>query len=79
MPIDTPPPPKIERTQSAKPGADAPIVDMREQFARKTPQSAEDAERTRAFIAGKIDMIRRDPNMSQADKDKAIADLESKR
>jgi hypothetical protein len=79
MPIDTPPPPKIERTQSSKPGTDAPIVDMREHFVRKTPQSAEDAERARAFIDGKIEMIRRDPGMSKADKDSAIKELERKR
>jgi hypothetical protein len=35
--------------------------------------------RSRAFIDGKIDMIRRDPNMPQADKNKAIQELESKR
>lgn len=79
MPIDTPPAPKIERTQSSNPAADAPIVDMREHFARKTPQSPEDEERTRAFIDGKIEMIRRDPNMSPAERDKAIRELESKR
>jgi len=79
MPIDTPPPPKVEQTRSATPGTGAPIVDMRKQFARKTPQSPEDAERARAFIDGKIEMIRRDPNMSQADKNKAIQELESKR
>jgi hypothetical protein len=79
MPIDTPPAPKIERTQSSKPTADAPIVDMREQFARKTPQSPQDEERARAFIDGKIEMIRRNPNMSSAEKDQAIRELESKR
>lgn len=79
MPIDTPPPPKIEQSQTATPETGAPIVDMREKFARKTPPSREDAERTRAFIDGKIEMIRRDPNMPQADKDRAIQELESKR
>jgi hypothetical protein len=78
MPIDAPPPPpKIELAD--KPRADSPIVDMREQFARRTPQSVDDAERTRAFIDGKIEMIRRDPNMSESDKDRAIKELESKR
>jgi hypothetical protein len=77
MPIDTPPPPKVEQSQTATP--DAPIVDMRDKFARKTSPTPDDAERTRAFIDGKIEMIRRDPNMSQTDKDRAIQELESKR
>jgi hypothetical protein len=79
MPIDTPPVPKIERTQSSRPETDPPIVDMREHFARKTPQSAEDEERTRAFIDGRIEMIRRDPHMSPAEKSQAIRELEAKR
>ena len=35
--------------------------------------------RARAFIDGKIEMIRSDPKMTEAEKAKAIADLEAKR
>jgi hypothetical protein len=79
MPVDpTPPPapPAIEETQKK---SDTPIVDMRDAFARKTPQNEEDLARTRDFILGKIEMIRRDPNMTPAEKAAAIADLQSRR
>ena len=81
MPIDTGPPPPpagIEQSAADTKRTDAPIADMREQFARKTPQSPEDEARTRAFIQGKIDMIRGDPKMTDAEKAAAIADLEAK-
>jgi hypothetical protein len=52
---------------------------MREQFSRKTPQTPQDEARARAFIDGKIDMIRRDPNMTEAEKAAAIEDLKAKR
>jgi hypothetical protein len=35
--------------------------------------------RARAFIGGKIEMIRRDPRMTEAEKAAAIADLEARR
>jgi hypothetical protein len=55
------------------------IVDMRDQFARKTPLTAEEsAAATRAFIEGKIEMVRRDPHMTDAEKAAAIASLETK-
>ena len=77
MPIDNaPPPPPIERSAQSK---SAPIVDQRAKFARRTPQTAEDAAATRAFIEGKIEMVRRDPNMTDAQKAAAIAELEAKR
>jgi hypothetical protein len=80
MPIETPPqPPRIQQPAPSKRAADAPIKDVREQFARKTPQTAEDEARTRAFIDGKIEMIRTDPNMTEAQKAAAIAELEAKR
>jgi hypothetical protein len=80
MPFDPtlgppPTPPVIERTQEK---SDAPIADMRDAFARKTPQTAEDRARARAFIEGKIEMIRRDPHMTPAEKAAAIADLQSR-
>jgi hypothetical protein len=77
MPVEVPPPPPgIEQPKQA---TDAPIMDMREKFARKTPQNAEDEARTRAFIEGKIAMIRSDPAMTDAEKDAAIAQLKAKR
>jgi hypothetical protein len=81
MPVDTPapPPPGVEQHESQKPRGDAPIADVREQFARKNPQSPEDEARARAFVDGKIEMIRRDPHMTEAEKAAAIAGLEARR
>jgi len=77
MPTDIPPPPPA----IVQPGksSDAPIVDMRDVFARKTPQTEEDRAQARAFIDGKIEMVRRDPYMTDDQKAKAIADLEARR
>jgi hypothetical protein len=80
MPTDTPPPPPA--IQQAIPDAKrdtAPIVDVREQFERKSPTTPGDEVRARAFIGGKIEMIRRDPRMTDAEKAAAIADLEARR
>jgi hypothetical protein len=81
MPIDEPPPPppRIERPAASAPRGQAPIADMREQFGRKTPQTLQDKAAARAFIDGKIDMIRRDPQMTEAEKAAAIEDLKAKR
>jgi len=81
MPIDNPPPPpaRIERPAASAPRGQAPIADMREQFSRKTPQTPQDEALARAFIDGKIDMIRRDPKMTEAEKAAAIEDLKAKR
>ncbi len=78
MPIDKapPPPPRIEQPSRTAQREEAPIVDVRDQFERKTPPTAED--RARAFIEGKIEMIRRDPRMTDAEKAAAIAELEAK-
>ena len=81
MPIDKappPPPPPIEQPARTAQRQDAPIVDMREQFERKTPLTAEDHARARAFIEGKMEMIRRDPHMTDEEKAAAIAELNSK-
>jgi hypothetical protein len=74
MPDKVPPPPPAERPKKG-----APIADVREQFKRTTPQTPEDEARTRAFIEGKIEMLRGDPNLSEADKAAAIAELKKKR
>ena len=77
MPIGPPPEPPWTMEQPAKPSG--PVVDMRDAFARKTPQTEEERAQTRAFIDGKIEMIRRDPYMTDAEKAAAIADLEARR
>jgi hypothetical protein len=77
MPIDPPPEPPLIIEQPAKPSR--PIVDMRDVFARKTPQTEQDRAQARAFIDGKIDMIRGDPYMSDAEKAAAISDLKPRR
>ena len=76
MPINSPPEPPATIEQPGKPTS-APIVDMRDVFERKTPQTEEDRARTQAFINGKIEMIRRDPYMTDAQKAQAIADLQA--
>lgn len=77
MPIGPPPvPPAVEQPDKS---SSAPIADMRDAFARKTPQTEEDRARSRAFIEGKIDMIRRDPGITPAEKEAAIGDLLGRR
>jgi hypothetical protein len=78
MPIDPPSAPPVTIEQPGKPSG-SPIIDMRDAFARKTPQTAEDRARARAFIDAKIEMIRHDPYMSDAEKATAIADLMARR
>ena len=77
MPIDNPPPPPVKVEQESKAPA-APIADMRDAFARKT-QTQPGRVDAKAFIDGKIEMIRRDPHMTEAQKAAAIADLKSRR
>ncbi|MEA2663883.1 MAG: hypothetical protein QOI11_827 [Candidatus Eremiobacteraeota bacterium] len=76
MQTDPPPSPPIVHTEAKS--YDAPIADMRDAFARSTPQTDEDRARARAFIDGKIEMIRRDPYLTDAEKTAAIADLEAR-
>jgi hypothetical protein len=60
-------------------GPNGPIRDCREAFARKTPPTAEDSRAARAFIDGKIEMVRRDPHLSDAEKARAVASLKARR
>jgi hypothetical protein len=76
MAIDQPPPPPARVEQRSKPSK---IEDKRDVFARKTPQSEQDRRAAKAFIDGKIEMIRRDPHMTEAEKSAAIADLRARR
>ena len=70
-PMRPPAPPRGEKREETR-----PIADKRAEFARKGPQTADERERARQFIAGKIDMVRSDRSMSEAEKAAAIADLE---
>ena len=74
-----PPPPGVSASGPAGSGADKPIRDVRAQFARKTPQTADDIDAARAFIDGKIEMVRRDPHLSDDEKVAAIASLQKER
>ena len=78
MPIVLPPqPPRASEPSVSK--SDAAIVDMRPAFDRKSPQTADDRERTRVFTEGKIEMIRRDPKLTDAEKAAAIEALWARR
>src|SRR5882762_9153206 len=76
MAIDNPPPPPVKVQRSGK-ASGAPIADMREAFDRKTPKTEQDRVEAKSFIDGKI-VIRSDPNMTEAQKAAAIADLEAR-
>jgi hypothetical protein len=52
---------------------------MRDAFARTTPQTEQDQADARAFIQGKIELVRTDPSLTDAEKAQAIAGLEEKR
>ena len=79
---DVPAPP--ERSQ----GGDRPrdrerddqveIADVREQFSRITEDTPSDEDAVRAFIENKIEMIRSDPNLSDAEKAAAIEEIRRK-
>jgi hypothetical protein len=49
---------------------------MRADFERLSRQVPRDPEAERAFIESKIEMIRSDPYLSDADKERAIANLQ---
>jgi len=74
-PMRPPAPPRGAKREETR-VKQAPIADKRAEFARKGPQTAEERARARQFIAGKIDMVRSDRSMSEAEKATAIADLE---
>ncbi|MGE8165983.1 hypothetical protein ACQKRQ_38310 [Paraburkholderia sp. NPDC080076] len=80
MPIESPPPPpNVTQNVPAAHRSAGGIEDMRDKFTRTTPPTPDDAARTREFIEGKIEMIRSDPRLSDAEKAAAIADLKAKR
>lgn len=54
------------------------VADMRAEFERISSQVPRDPESERSFIESKIEMIRNDPHLSAADKERAIAILEQR-
>jgi hypothetical protein len=85
MQIDhQPPSPPIEMAaepsrSTGEPAASAPIADMRKEFERLTAGTPRDPAAERAFIDGKIEIIRKDANMSDAEKAAAIDELMRRR
>ena len=71
-----PPVPPKDRSQESDKGV--PPRDVREEFARISAGVERDPEAERAFVEGKIEMIRSDPRLSEAEKLAAIAELEEK-
>lgn len=56
-------------------GEPAPVADVRAEFERLSRQVPRDPDAERAFIENKIDMIRNDPHLSEAEKQRAIEQL----
>ena len=54
------------------------INDRRAEFERITRQSPRDSQAERAFIESKMRMVRRDPKLSDEEKQRALADLTKK-
>ena len=51
------------------------ITDRREEFERLSRETPRNPEAERAFIEAKIDLVRTDPNLTEEEKARAIADL----
>jgi len=56
-------------------GKPAPMADMRAEFERLSRQVPRDPEAERAFIESKIEMIRTDSSLTEAEKERAIDEL----
>jgi hypothetical protein len=54
------------------------IRDRRAEFARQTREGGRDEAAESAFIEGKMDMVRSDPNLSDEEKRQAIEELKRK-
>ena len=76
-----PPPPPDGSEQSDRPqqdevaGGSPQVDDKRAEFERISRQQPRDAEAERAFVEGKIEMIRTDPNLSDEEKHRAIEEI----
>jgi len=51
------------------------VTDRRDEFERLSRETPRNPEAERAFIEGKIDLVRGDPNLTEDEKTRAIADL----
>ena len=51
------------------------ITDRREEFERLSRETPRNPEAERAFIEAKLDLVRTDPNLTEEEKLRAIADL----
>jgi hypothetical protein len=51
------------------------VADMRAEFERLSRQAPRDPEAERAFIESKIEIIRQDSKLPEAEKDRAIEEL----
>ena len=56
-------------------GNPVPVADLRAEFERLSRQVPRDPEAERAFVESKIEMIRGDPHLSKAEKERAIEAL----
>jgi hypothetical protein len=65
-------------TQGPPPPDGGDISDRRAAFARETRKSGRDEEAERAFIEGKMAMVRSDPNLTDEEKRRALAELRLK-
>ena len=54
------------------------IADRRKAFERVTRKSGRDEEAERAFIEGKMALVRSHPNLSEQEKEQALAELRRK-
>jgi hypothetical protein len=71
-----PPKPQSYPSRPESSRGNQPIQDVREQFARKTTQTEEELQTSRAFVEGKIEMVRSDPRLTEAEKTAAITVLQ---
>jgi hypothetical protein len=67
---------KSLQVNDSKTGQPVGVADMRAEFERISSQVPRDPEAERVFIESKIEMIRSDPYLSDADKERAIAIFE---
>lgn len=78
---DVPGPPVPPDRNDDRPNGAGPtpeIADVRDRFARVTKESGSQDEGVPEFLEHKIEMIRTDPNLSDADKEAAIAEIRAR-
>ncbi len=68
-------PPALTDPKTGKPVRGA---DKRAEFQRLSRQAPRDPEAERAFIEGKIEMVRGDPYLSDVEKERVIEELRSR-